>query len=47
MNVGGRSRGVARANALTAHYVCHVAVHILDAQTITHGLNDSPVGMLA
>jgi len=28
-------------------YASHVAVHILDAQTITHGLNDSPVGMLA
>ncbi|MFK0246873.1 epoxide hydrolase family protein [Amycolatopsis azurea] len=28
-------------------YVSHVAVHMLDGQTITHGLNDSPVGMLA
>jgi len=28
-------------------YASHVAVHMLDAQTITHGLNDSPVGMLA
>ncbi|MEU2380134.1 epoxide hydrolase family protein [Streptomyces misionensis] len=28
-------------------YVSHVAVHMLDAQTLTHGLNDSPVGMLA
>lgn len=28
-------------------YASHVAVHILDGQTITHGLNDSPVGMLA
>ncbi|WP_410663714.1 epoxide hydrolase family protein [Amycolatopsis sp. lyj-84] len=28
-------------------YVSHVATHMLDAQTITHGLNDSPVGMLA
>jgi pimeloyl-ACP methyl ester carboxylesterase len=25
----------------------HVIVHMLDAQTITHGLNDSPAGMLA
>lgn len=28
-------------------YVSHVAVHMLDAQTLTHGLNDSPAGMLA
>ena len=28
-------------------YASHFAVHMLDAQTITHGLNDSPVGMLA
>lgn len=28
-------------------YASHVAVHILDGQTITHGLNDSPAGMLA
>jgi hypothetical protein len=28
-------------------YVSHVAVHMLDAQTITHALNDSPAGMLA
>ena len=28
-------------------YVSHVAVHLLDAQTLTHGLNDSPAGMLA
>ncbi|MCR8557317.1 epoxide hydrolase [Mucilaginibacter sp. BJC16-A38] len=28
-------------------YASHVAVHMLDAQTITHGLNDSPAGMLA
>jgi pimeloyl-ACP methyl ester carboxylesterase len=28
-------------------YASHVAVHMLDGQTITHGLNDSPVGMLA
>jgi pimeloyl-ACP methyl ester carboxylesterase len=28
-------------------YASHVAVHMLDAQTITHGLNDSPVGLLA
>lgn len=25
----------------------HMAVHSLDAQTLTHGLNDSPAGMLA
>jgi pimeloyl-ACP methyl ester carboxylesterase len=28
-------------------YASHVMVHMLDAQTITHGLNDSPAGMLA
>ncbi|MET8404552.1 epoxide hydrolase [Streptomyces sp900116325] len=28
-------------------YVSHVAVHMLDASTLTHGLNDSPLGMLA
>ena len=28
-------------------YSSHVAVHMLDAQTVTHGLNDSPAGMLA
>ena len=28
-------------------YASYVAVHMLDAQTITHGLNDSPVGLLA
>lgn len=28
-------------------YASHVAVHMLDGQTITHGLNDSPAGMLA
>jgi pimeloyl-ACP methyl ester carboxylesterase len=28
-------------------YSSHVAAHMLDAQTLTHGLNDSPVGMLA
>ncbi|NEA41439.1 epoxide hydrolase [Streptomyces sp. SID11385] len=28
-------------------YVSHVAAHTLDAQTLTHGLNDSPAGMLA
>jgi pimeloyl-ACP methyl ester carboxylesterase len=28
-------------------YASHVAVHMLDGQTLTHGLNDSPVGMLA
>lgn len=28
-------------------YASHVAAHMLDAQTLTHGLNDSPVGMLA
>lgn len=28
-------------------YASHVAVHMLDGQTITHGLSDSPVGMLA
>jgi pimeloyl-ACP methyl ester carboxylesterase len=28
-------------------YHSHVAVHLLDGQTITHALSDSPVGMLA
>lgn len=28
-------------------FASHVAVHMLDAQTLTHGLNDSPIGMLA
>ncbi|MFB7493442.1 epoxide hydrolase family protein [Streptomyces sp. NPDC056161] len=28
-------------------YASHVAVHMLDASTLSHGLNDSPVGMLA
>ncbi|RYE43537.1 MAG: epoxide hydrolase [Hyphomicrobiales bacterium] len=28
-------------------YVSHVVAHMLDSQTLTHGLNDSPVGMLA
>lgn len=28
-------------------YASHVAVHMLDSQTIAHALNDSPVGMLA
>ncbi|MGW5568450.1 epoxide hydrolase family protein [Streptomyces tendae] len=38
-----------RARVLRFHkiYVSHVAAHILDPQTLTHGLNDSPVGMLA
>ncbi|GAA4323712.1 epoxide hydrolase [Mucilaginibacter gynuensis] len=28
-------------------FASHVAVHMLDAQTLTHALNDSPIGMLA
>jgi pimeloyl-ACP methyl ester carboxylesterase len=28
-------------------YVSHVAAHLLDGQTLTHGLNDSPAGLLA
>ena len=28
-------------------HASHVAVHMLDAQTLTHGLNDSPIGMLS
>jgi hypothetical protein len=28
-------------------YVSHFAVHMLDGQTLTHGLNDSPIGLLA
>ncbi|WP_194236241.1 hypothetical protein [Streptomyces acidicola] len=31
---------------LEGTYASHVAAHMLDAQTITHGLNDSPAGML-
>jgi hypothetical protein len=38
-----RARLVRRNNI----YVSHVAAHLLDGQTLTHGLNDSPVGMLA
>ncbi|WP_327292786.1 epoxide hydrolase family protein [Streptomyces sp. NBC_01198] len=38
-----------RARTLKFHdtYVSHVAAHLLDGQTLTHGLNDSPAGMLA
>jgi hypothetical protein len=38
-----------RADIINFHntYVSHVVTHMLDAQTVTHGLNDSPVGMLA
>lgn len=28
-------------------FVAHIAVHMLDPQTLTYGLSDSPVGMLA
>lgn len=28
-------------------YFAHITTHMLDAQTLTHGLNDSPAGMLA
>ncbi len=28
-------------------FVAHIAVHMLDSQTLTHGLADSPVGLLA
>ncbi|OIJ23931.1 epoxide hydrolase family protein [Nocardioides luteus] len=28
-------------------YASHVAAHMLDGSTLTHGLNDSPIGMLA
>ena len=28
-------------------YVSHVVAQMVDGQTITHGLNDSPAGMLA
>jgi pimeloyl-ACP methyl ester carboxylesterase len=28
-------------------YACHIAVHMLEPQTMAHGTNDSPVGMLA
>ena len=39
----------ARARTLRRNgiYVSHVAAHLLDGQTLTHGLNDSPAGMLA
>lgn len=30
-----------------ATYVSHVTAHMLDGSTLTHGLNDSPTGMLA
>ncbi|PSM42979.1 epoxide hydrolase [Streptomyces dioscori] len=38
-----------RADIMRMHstYASHVAVHMLDASTLSHGLNDSPVGMLA
>jgi hypothetical protein len=32
---------------LNEAYVSHFAVHMLDGQTLTHGLNDSPIGLLA
>ncbi|WP_329310038.1 epoxide hydrolase family protein [Streptomyces sp. NBC_01262] len=32
---------------LVKTYVSHVTAHMLDASTLTHGLNDSPIGMLA
>lgn len=38
-----RARLVRRDNT----YVSHVAAHLLDGQTLTHGLNDSPVALLA
>ncbi|MGW3465563.1 alpha/beta fold hydrolase, partial [Streptomyces olivaceoviridis] len=38
-----RSRLIRRNNA----YVSHVTAHLLDGQTLTHGLNDSPAGLLA
>ncbi|MFI9271231.1 epoxide hydrolase family protein [Kitasatospora sp. NPDC052896] len=37
----------ARLNRRNARYVSHVAAHLLDGQTLTHGLNDSPAGLLA
>ncbi|WP_329190840.1 epoxide hydrolase [Actinacidiphila glaucinigra] len=38
-----------RADIMKFHstYASHVAVHMLDASTLSHGLNDSPIGMLA
>ncbi|MER7666783.1 epoxide hydrolase family protein [Streptomyces sp. NPDC096193] len=38
-----------RADIMKMHstYASHVAVHMLDGQTLTHGLNDSPVALLA
>lgn len=38
-----------RADILKMHstYASHVAVHMLDGQTLTHGLNDSPIALLA
>ncbi|MEW2289562.1 epoxide hydrolase family protein [Streptomyces sp. NPDC047841] len=38
-----RSRLIRRNNV----YVSHVTAHLLDGQTLTHGLNDSPAGLLA
>ena len=40
-------RARARTDSLFETYASHVAAHMLDAQTLTHGLNDSPAGMLA
>ena len=37
----------ARLVRRNSRYVSHVAVHLLDGQTVTHALTDSPAGMLA
>ncbi|PSM42980.1 epoxide hydrolase [Streptomyces dioscori] len=36
-----------RALRTTDTYISHVVAHLFDGQTLTHGLNDSPVGLLA
>ena len=49
---GSTTEGVSprlREDLLNFHdtYVSHVVAHMLDGQTLVHGLNDSPAGMLA
>jgi pimeloyl-ACP methyl ester carboxylesterase len=44
---GASAELVRDMDRFTKTYASHVAVHMLDGQTLTHGLNDSPAGMLA
>ncbi|MGK5638651.1 epoxide hydrolase family protein [Streptomyces sp. URMC 126] len=44
---GASPQLVADLEGLRDTLASHLAVHCLDAQTLTHGLNDSPAGMLA